>query len=104
MIARAGEGSVRDALSLLDQAIAHGGGRSIAADVSRRCSASPTAARIIDLFEAVMAATPPAALGEMRAQYDSGADPAAVLADLAEFTPSGDAVKVAPDARGRCGR
>ena len=42
LIARAAEGSVRDALSLLDQAIAHGAGRVLRRDASATCSASPT--------------------------------------------------------------
>ena len=42
-------------------------------------------ARIVDLFEHVMKGDVAAALAEFRAQYDTGADPAAVLTDLAEF-------------------
>ena len=44
LITRAAEGSVRDALSLLDQAIAHGGGDGDGGARCARCSASPTAA------------------------------------------------------------
>ena len=50
------------------------------------CSASPTARRIVDLFEHLMKGDAAAALTEFRAQYDVGADPAAVLTDLAEFS------------------
>ncbi|RVA24244.1 DNA polymerase III subunit gamma/tau, partial [Mesorhizobium sp. M7A.F.Ca.CA.004.11.2.1] len=84
MIARAAEGSARDSLSILDQAIAHGAG-SVGADAVRAMLGLADRARIVDLFEHVMKGDVAAALGEFRAQYDTGADPAAVLTDLAEF-------------------
>ena len=52
--------------------------------------------RIVDLFEALMKGDIAAALGELRAQYDIGADPAVVLSDLAEFTHFVTRVKVIP--------
>src|SRR5213595_3547048 len=85
LIARAAEGSVRDALSLLDQAIAHAAG-SVQAEHVRQMLGLADRARMIDLFEALMRGDIAAALNELRAQYDIGADPAVVLADLAEFT------------------
>ncbi len=84
MIARAAEGSARDSLSILDQAIAHGGGSVDAATV-RAMLGLADRARVVDLFEHVMKGDVAAALGELCAQYDTGADPAAVLTDLAEF-------------------
>ncbi|WP_217575080.1 DNA polymerase III subunit gamma/tau [Mesorhizobium sp. GbtcB19] len=84
MIARAAEGSARDSLSILDQAIAHGSG-AVSADAVRAMLGLADRARIIDLFEHVMKGDVAAALAEFRAQYDTGADPAAVLTDLAEF-------------------
>ncbi|WP_027142072.1 DNA polymerase III subunit gamma/tau [Mesorhizobium sp. WSM3626] len=84
MIARAAEGSARDSLSILDQAIAHGAG-SVSAEAVRAMLGLADRARIVDLFEYVMKGDVAAALGEFRAQYDTGADPAAVLIDLAEF-------------------
>ncbi|TPJ16597.1 DNA polymerase III subunit gamma/tau [Mesorhizobium sp. B2-7-3] len=84
MIARAAEGSARDSLSILDQAIAHGAG-SVGAEAVRAMLGLADRARIVDLFEHVMKGDVAAALGEFRAQYDTGADPAAVLTDLAEF-------------------
>ncbi|AZO05245.1 MULTISPECIES: DNA polymerase III subunit gamma/tau [unclassified Mesorhizobium] len=84
MIARAAEGSARDSLSILDQAIAHGSG-TVSADAVRAMLGLADRARIIDLFEYVMKGEVAAALAEFRAQYDTGADPAAVLTDLAEF-------------------
>src|SRR5262249_13003829 len=52
--------------------------------------------RIIELFDALMRADIAAALKELRDQYDSGADPAMVLGDLAEFTHFVTRVKVVP--------
>ncbi|MBZ9881494.1 DNA polymerase III subunit gamma/tau [Mesorhizobium sp. CA10] len=84
MIARAAEGSARDSLSILDQAIAHGSG-TVSAEAVRAMLGLADRGRIIDLFEHVMKGDVAAALAEFRAQYDTGADPAAVLTDLAEF-------------------
>jgi DNA polymerase-3 subunit gamma/tau len=95
LIARAAEGSVRDALSLLDQAIAHADGAVTAAGV-RGMLGLADRARIVELFEALMRGDVAAALGELRAQYEIGADPAIVLADLAEFCHFVTRVKVTP--------
>jgi len=95
LIARASEGSVRDSLSLLDQAIAHAAGPVRAEDV-RQMLGLADRARTIDLFEAVMKGDAAAALKELREQYDTGADPAVALADLAEFTHFVTRLKVVP--------
>ena len=97
LIVRAAEGSVRDALSLLDQAIAHGGGEATAAEV-RAMLGLADRGRVLDLFEAVMAGDARAALDELAAQYAAGADPAAVLRDLAEVAHWVSMVKLAPEA------
>ena len=86
LIARAAEGSVRDALSILDQAIAHeSNGGAITALGLRDMLGVADRARIIDLFEAVMKGDAAGALGILKEQYDMGADPAHVLTGLAEF-------------------
>ena len=95
MIARAAEGSVRDALSLFDQAIAHAAGPVRAEDV-RQMLGLADRARVIDLFEALMRGDLARALTEVRDQYDTGADPAMVLGDLAEFTHFVTRVKIVP--------
>ena len=95
LIARAAEGSVRDSLSLFDQAIAHAAGLVRAEDV-RQMLGLADRTRVIDLFEALMRADIAAALAELRSQYDSGADPAMVLGDLAEFTHFVTRVKIVP--------
>jgi DNA polymerase-3 subunit gamma/tau len=97
MIARAAEGSMRDAQSIFDQAIAHSAGKVSAAGV-RDMLGLADRARIIDLFEAVMKGDVAAALAEFRAQYDAGADPATVLNDLAEFNHLVTRLKFVPDA------
>ena len=84
MIARAAEGSVRDGLSLLDQAIAYGEGRVRAADVASMLGLMDRS-RIIDLFEKVMAGDARAAIEEIEAQYQGGGDPAGILSDLADY-------------------
>jgi DNA polymerase-3 subunit gamma/tau len=95
LIARAAEGSVRDSLSLLDQAIAHAAGPVRGEDV-RQMLGLADRARTIDLFEAVMRGDLKAALAELRDQYDTGADPAVVLSDLAELTHFVTRVKIVP--------
>src|SRR5689334_18471759 len=95
LIARAAEGSVRDALSLLDQAIAHAAGAVQGEDV-RQMLGLADRGRVIELFEALMRGDVAAALAKLRAQYDIGADPAVVLTDLAEFTHFVTRVKIVP--------
>ena len=95
LIARAAEGSVRDSLSLLDQAIAHAAGPVRAEDV-RQMLGLADRARVVDLFEALMKGDIAAAIKELRVQYDIGADPAVVLSDLAEFTHFVTRAKVVP--------
>ena len=95
LIARAAEGSVRDSLSLLDQAMAHAAGPVRAEDV-RQMLGLADRVRVVDLFEALMKGDAAAALKELREQYEIGADPAVMLADLAEFTHFVTRVKVIP--------
>mgnify|MGYP001240633587 CR=1 FL=1 len=97
LLARAADGSVRDGLSMLDQAIAHGAGVVDAAQV-RDMLGLADRSRVLDLFEKTMhgdAAAVVAALGEM---HDSGADPAVVLQDLLELTHWVTRLKVSPEA------
>ena len=105
LIARAAEGSVRDALSLFDQAIAHAGAQAgasdraagpVRADDVRQMLGLADRTRIIELFDALMRADVAMALKELRDQYDCGADPAMVLGDLAEFTHFVTRVKIVP--------
>ncbi|MCD2184021.1 DNA polymerase III subunit gamma/tau [Rhizobium sp. GN54] len=99
MIARAAEGSARDGLSLLDQAIAHGGGV-VEASAVRSMLGLADRARIVDLFGHVVRGDVAAALAEFAAQYEAGASPAVVLTDLADFTHLVTRMKYVPDAAG----
>ena len=86
LVARAAEGSVRDGLSLLDQAMVQkpDGGAVSAADI-REMLGLADRLRVADLFEAVARGDAKFALIEIRAQYDAGADPALILRDLLEI-------------------
>ena len=95
LITRAAEGSVRDAQSLLDQAIAHGAGETGAEEV-RAMLGLADRGRVLDLFEKILKGEAGAALGELAAQYSDGADPLAVLSDLAEVTHWVSVVKISP--------
>ncbi len=97
MIARAAEGSVRDCLSIFDQAIAHGSGN-VSADAVRQMLGLGDRGRVVDLFEHLMKGDAAAALAEFRSQYDAGADPANILTDLAEFTHLVTRLRFVPDA------
>jgi DNA polymerase III subunit gamma/tau len=114
LIARAAEGSVRDALSLLDQAIAYATAstsRKIAADDIGLMLGLADHARIIDLFAEVMRGDVAAALANLKSLYDAGAEPGQILVELAEFVhfvtrlklvpQSGDDLTVTEDERRR---
>src|ERR1700753_597642 len=95
LIARAAEGSVRDALSLMDQAIAHAAGSVRAEDV-RQMLGLADRTRVIDLFDSLARGDIASAFKEFRDQYDVGADPIVVLSDLAEFVNFVTRVKIVP--------
>ncbi|WP_455854226.1 DNA polymerase III subunit gamma/tau [Ensifer canadensis] len=97
MVARAAEGSARDGLSLLDQAIAHGGG-SVEVETVRSMLGLADRARIVDLFEHIVRGDVAAALGEFSAQYEAGANPMGGWTDLADFTHLVTRLKYVPDA------
>lgn len=96
LIAKAADGSVRDGLSLLDQAIAHGGGK-VTAEFVRAMIGLADRAAIVDLFEALMKGDIHAALDLFNRQYASGADPMIVLQDLLDLTHWITRVKIAPE-------
>ena len=95
IIARAAEGSVRDSLSLFDQAIAHAAG-TVRADAVRQMLGLADRTRVIDLFNSLARGDIASAFNEFRAQYDVGADPVVVLSDLAEFVNFVTRVKIVP--------
>jgi DNA polymerase-3 subunit gamma/tau len=96
LICRAADGSVRDGLSLLDQAIAHGSER-VDEDQVRDMLGLADRARVFDLFEAVMRGDIGAALDQMADQYAAGADPAVILGDMLDLTHWLTRLRLAPD-------
>lgn len=97
LITRAAEGSARDATSLLDQAISHGAGET-GVDQVRAMLGLADRGRVLDLFDMILRGDAASALAELSAQYADGADPMAVLRDLAEITHWLSVVKITPDA------
>ncbi|WP_189658328.1 DNA polymerase III subunit gamma/tau [Pseudodonghicola xiamenensis] len=97
LITRAAEGSARDATSLLDQAISHGAGET-SADQVRAMLGLADRGRVLDLMDMILHGDAAGALTELGAQYAEGADPMAVLRDLAEITHWVSVVKITPEA------
>ncbi len=96
LITRAAEGSARDATSLLDQAISHGAGET-GADQVRAMLGLADRGRVLDLMDMILRGDAAGALSEISAQYADGADPLAVLRDLAEITHWVSVVKITPE-------
>ena len=96
LIARAADGSVRDGLSLLDQAIALGGAR-VTAEQVRDMLGLADRAVILDLFEAALTGRPGVALDLLAELHRNGADPLVVLRDLLELTHFLTRAKVVPE-------
>ncbi len=96
LITRAAEGSARDATSLLDQSISHGAGETTAEQV-RAMLGLADRGRVLDLFDLIMKGDAAGALSELSAQYADGADPMAVLRDLAEITHWISVIKITPE-------
>lgn len=84
LIARAADGSVRDGLSLLDQAISHGGGHVDEAQV-RDMLGLADRAQTLDLLDAVLSGSVERALEIADNLYRHGADPAVVIQDMLEL-------------------
>ncbi len=82
-IARAAEGSARDGLSILDQAIAHGEGRVTAAEV-RSMLGLADRGRIRRLLDSVLAGDAAATLAQLDEAHSLGVEPAALLRGLME--------------------
>ncbi len=97
LVTRAAEGSARDATSLLDQAISD---RTQATDVDqvRAMIGLADRGRVLDLFEFIMTGDAAGALAELSAQYSDGADPMAVLRDIAEITHWISVIRITPEA------
>ncbi|WP_228126782.1 DNA polymerase III subunit gamma/tau [Candidatus Viadribacter manganicus] len=85
LIARAAEGSARDGLSLLDQALVQKPGENVTAADVREMLGLADRGRVLDLFEAIAKGDAKTAINEARSQYDSGADPTLILRDLLDI-------------------
>ncbi len=96
LIARAADGSARDGLSLLDQAISRSGGALVTAEDVRTMLGLADRALTVDLFEAIARGDTAVALTQLEAFYAVGADPGMVLQDLLEFTHFLTKLKVSP--------
>ena len=103
LIARAADGSVRDGLSLLDQAIALGAGPEEKIDETRVRDMLGLADRLVvfDLFESVLRGNLAEALDKLGELYRAGADPSVVIEDLLGLTHWLTRVKLAPEAADR---
>jgi DNA polymerase-3 subunit gamma/tau len=95
LIARAADGSVRDGLSLLDQALSHTAG-TVDETAIREMLGLADRTVTFDLLDAVLRGDIKTALDVMAAQYVSGADPAVVLTDMLELTHWLTRIKVVP--------
>jgi DNA polymerase III subunit gamma/tau len=96
LIARAADGSARDGLSLLDQAIALADG-TISANQVRDMLGLADRTRIVDLFEQVMGGHVVEALATLAHLHTAGADPQAVLQDLLDVTHTVTRIRVSPE-------
>jgi DNA polymerase III subunit gamma/tau len=95
LIARAAEGSVRDGLSLLDQALVQGErGEPVRTDLVRDMLGLADRSQTIQLFEQLMAGRTPEALETFRTLYGYGADPVQVTNDLLEHCHAASVAKM----------
>ena len=97
LIIRAAEGSVRAALSLLDQSMALGDG-GIEAEAVRGMLGIADRGRILDLLETIMGGSAPQALEDLARQFKGGVEPEAILGGLAEAVHWVSILKVSPEA------
>ncbi len=97
LIARAADGSARDGLSILDQAISQAGGKQVSETAVRDMLGLADRALVFDLLEAVMSGDVKTALDVLAGQYAAGASPVVVLQDLLELVHWLTRLKVAPD-------
>ncbi len=96
-IARAAEGSVRDALSLLDQAIAHGG-ETVDEETVRAMLGLADRAMVLEMLRSALAGRAAEALAALDRCHAFGADPAVVFADLLDHVHWLTRIKLVPDA------
>lgn len=98
MIARAADGSVRDGLSILDQAMALNG-ESITSQAVEDMLGLADRARSLDLLERALSGDMPEALEIMDDLYRAGADPVALIQDLLDLTHTLTKLRAVPEAK-----
>ena len=96
LIAKAADGSVRDGLSLLDQAIAHGNGH-ISEEQVRQMIGLADKGALFDLYELLMTGDMPAVIKTVQTQYNLGTDPLTLTTDLMDLTHWLTQIKITPD-------
>ena len=96
ILVRASEGSVRDAMSLMDQAISNHSAETTAEEV-REMIGLADRSRVLDLFSLIMEGNASSALNELSSQYADGADPIIIIKELAEITHWISVVKISPN-------
>ena len=101
LVARAADGSVRDGISLLDQAIAMGDGQNITAQQMRDMLGLADRGRIFDLFSVIHDGNAADALGQLEGLHRDGADAAVIAHDLLDLTHFVTRAKMVPDTLNR---
>ena len=96
-IVRAADGSVRDGLSLLDQAINHADGELVTIGLVREMIGLADQARVFDLLEDLLEGKIGPALGQLKEQYQAGAEPLVIIQDLLTITHWLTRLKAVPD-------
>ncbi len=96
LIAKAAQGSVRDGLSLLDQAITYGGSAVQMSQVQQMLGLSDQA-HLLDFYDLLMKGDTKPALEKLRYFYQEGANPLNILEDLLDLTHWLQCLKISPD-------
>ena len=96
LLAKAGEGSVRDAMSLLDQTLTHLSGKPTLESV-RQMLGIANKANLFQLYKAIVNAKTEEAFSLLESQYSSGAEPVSMVQDLLELTYDLTCLKAVPN-------
>ena len=96
IISVAADGSIRDGLSLLDQAMS-GGSKEITNDIVKKMLGMADKNKVLDLFENLMQGSTSAALKNLNDQYEMGVEPSVVIQELLETIHWLTRLKVAPE-------
>ncbi|MGV3278994.1 DNA polymerase III subunit gamma/tau [Rickettsiales bacterium LUAb2] len=95
LIAKAGDGSVRDSLSILDQAISHTDGNLTETEITKMLGLN-NKANLYDLFENLVKSNTEAAIDIINQQYQNGNEMISIFEDLLEICHFITMIKIAP--------